>query len=257
MRARPARGPPMAAGNDSCEPPDGGASIPPRNRGGSMPRSQDEDEVDRARAPGSPWRRWRSRRPEGTALPRGFSRHEVRDEELRIVLEAARCAPSSFNEQPWRFLVAKRDDPFAFEQMRSCLTARSAWVESAPVLLLVGVRTRFARTGRVNEHAHAEVSRAMGRLIARAMMIELYVHRVGAVRRDRAHELFGIPDDVAVVDAAAIGFPRDAEPLSPGELAQLAVEACARPRRPLDELVFEREWGSAARFVETLRHGSD
>jgi nitroreductase len=70
--------------------------------------------------------------------PYAFRDKPVSQDELRSLFEAARWAPSSYNEQPWRYVVATRDDRAQFERLLSCLVeGNQAWAKHVPVLALV------------------------------------------------------------------------------------------------------------------------
>src|SRR2546423_1952062 len=76
--------------------------------------------------------------------PYGFSDRAVSVEDLRCLFEAARWAPSSYNEQPWHYILATRDDRQQFDRVFSCLVeANQAWAKAAPVLVLACVRLNF------------------------------------------------------------------------------------------------------------------
>ena len=69
--------------------------------------------------------------------PRAFADRMVEPEKLRSLLEAARWAPSSFNEQPWSFIVATKEHPGEYERLLSCLVEGNVrWAQHAPVLML-------------------------------------------------------------------------------------------------------------------------
>src|SRR5207248_2936346 len=85
--------------------------------------------------------------------PRAFDPdRDVSADDLRVLFEAARWAPSSFNEQPWRFIVAgRRTAPEAFDAMLQTLDPRNRdWARHAPVLVLVAAGTKLSRTGGLN-----------------------------------------------------------------------------------------------------------
>jgi nitroreductase len=68
----------------------------------------------------------------------------VSQDELRSLFEAARWAPSSYNEQPWRYVVATRDDRAQFERLLSCLVeGNQAWAKHVPVIALAIVSLKF------------------------------------------------------------------------------------------------------------------
>src|SRR5262245_60647726 len=86
--------------------------------------------------------------------PRAFDARPIEPEKLSSLFEAARWAPSSFNEQPWSFLLARREEPASFARMLECLVdANQAWAKDAPVLILTVARLRFTRNGAENRHA--------------------------------------------------------------------------------------------------------
>lgn len=82
---------------------------------------------------------------------RAFAERSVDPEALGSLLEAARWAPSSNNEQPWRFVVARKEDGALFQRILGCLVQfNQAWAQNAPVLLLALARTKSERDGRPN-----------------------------------------------------------------------------------------------------------
>lgn len=185
--------------------------------------------------------------------PRSFADREVTDEQLRVLLEAARWAPSSFNEQPWRFIVAKREDTEEFERLLGCFNAKNReWAAGASVIMLTATRKRFQRTGRVNRHAYHDVGLAMGNLVNQAMSMELYVHQMAGIDPLRARETFRVPADYDIVSGVAIGYLGDPSDLDDPNRRE--AETRERSRKPLQELVFARAWGETASFVEA--HGT-
>ena len=98
--------------------------------------------------------------------PYAFADRDVSDEDLRSLFEAARWAPSSYNEQPWSYLVATRADAEEFERLFSCLVeANQAWAQAAPVLALGVVSERFRRNDRENAAAEHDLGLAAGNLL--------------------------------------------------------------------------------------------
>src|SRR5437763_6149166 len=98
--------------------------------------------------------------------PRAFSDRKVEPEKLRSMLEAARWAASCFGDQPWRFVIATRDDQEGFEKLASCLLPGNAWAKSAPVLMLSVAATKFAHNGSPNRFGPHDVGLAMGNFTA-------------------------------------------------------------------------------------------
>jgi nitroreductase len=173
--------------------------------------------------------------------PRAYCDRPVEREKLLSVLEAARWAPSSNNEQPWSFLMALKDQPENFERMLSCLMeSNQVWAKRAPILMLSVARLRFTLNGKPNRHAMHDVGMAVGNLAIQATALDLVVHQMAGIYPDKARELFGIPEDCEVVAAIALGYPADSEVL-PERLRER--ELAPRKRKPLEEFVFSGRWG--------------
>jgi len=176
--------------------------------------------------------------------PVGFDGSGLDDDTLAALFEAARWAPSAFNEQPWRFLVARRDDTDSFAAMLSCLVdANGAWARNASALILTAAATTHARNGKPNGKALYDLGQAVGNMSAEATARGLVMHQMGGILPDRARELYGVPDEVEVVTAIAVG--RAVEPKSlPDDLR--GRDEAPRARRPLADQVFGGTWGRSA-----------
>ena len=165
--------------------------------------------------------------------PRSFEDRSVPKETIRTLVEAARWAPSSFNEQPWRFMVATKDDPPEFEKLLACLTPKNQeWAKNAPVLMLSVAKATFSRNDKPNRHAFHDVGLAVSQLIVQATSMGLYVHQMAGFSGEQARETFGIPDGFDPVAAIAIGYSAQEPPSS-------------RSRRPQDEIAYAGKWGLA------------
>jgi len=174
--------------------------------------------------------------------PRAFADRPVDAGDLDLLFEAARWAPSCFNEQPWRFVVATREDPEAHATMSAGLVeSNRLWASKAPVLLLCTTSSTFAKNGKQNALAEHDLGLAMGNLTAQATALGLSLHMMAGINRDLLRESYGIPEDVAIVCAAAVGYAGPAE-LLPEALADR--ERAPRLRKPQAELVFSGRWGT-------------
>src|SRR5947208_16921160 len=98
--------------------------------------------------------------------PRAFSDKPIPEDVLRSLFEAARWAASSYNEQPWSYLVATKDDPEEFGRLLSCLAeGNQAWAKAAPVLALSVVSLKFSRDNTENRAAVHDLGLAAGNLL--------------------------------------------------------------------------------------------
>jgi len=179
--------------------------------------------------------------------PRAFSDRPVEPQKLRSLLEAARWAPSSYNEQPWAYLVATREDPEEHARMLSVLVeGNMAWAQRAPVLMLSLARLHFERNGKPNRHAFHDVGLATAQLVTQATALGLVVHQMAGFHAEKARELFGIPEDWEPVAAIALGYPGEPESL-PESLRQR--EFAPRTRKPLEQFIFTGRWGQTSELV--------
>lgn len=176
--------------------------------------------------------------------PYAFDGAAVSDADLRRVFEAARWAPSSYNEQPWRFVVGRRGDS-TYEAIHGALTGHNpTWAGTAPVLGLVVVSETLARSGKPNRHRWYDTGAAMMALTLAAETLGLGVHQMAGVDAEAAADALDVPDGFEPVAAFALGRPSD-EPAAvlPPELAERA--RTRKPRRPLEETVFGPSWGES------------
>jgi nitroreductase len=179
--------------------------------------------------------------------PYGFADRSVSDDDVRSLFEAARWAASSYNEQPWRYIVATRADAEAFARLLSCLVEpNQAWAQAAPVLAIGCTSLTFARNGQPNAAAHHDLGIASASLTLEATARGLSVHQMIGILPDRARELYGIPDGVQPLTALAIGYPAAPDAL-PEKLRDR--DLAPRPRKPLHEIVFGGRWGTPSNLV--------
>ena len=98
--------------------------------------------------------------------PYSFADRSVNDEDLRALFEAARWAASSFNEQPWSYIVAKKEETSEFERLLSCLVeVNQVWAKAASVLALGISRLNFTRNEQPNRAAVHDLGLAAGNLV--------------------------------------------------------------------------------------------
>jgi nitroreductase len=118
--------------------------------------------------------------------PRAFSNRPVPPESLRSVLEAARWAPSAYNRQPWRFIVAVREQNQAqYDAAFACLNEwNQRWAGAAPVLLFVVAEMQF-ENGKDNLHAFYDAGQAIAGLTVQATTLGLFVHQMAAIYHTR------------------------------------------------------------------------
>lgn len=166
--------------------------------------------------------------------PRAFSDRPVSDRDLELILEAARWAPSSMNEQPWRFLVTRQAGE-GYDAMIATLTGNNPrWAVRAPILMLVMAHRQLSRIGVANPHARHDVGLAVAQLTLQATHMGMGLHQLGGFDAGKARAAFAIPEDLDLVSIIALGWPGDPEEL-PEDLRER--ERVRSTRKPLSELV--------------------
>src|SRR5262245_61950582 len=142
--------------------------------------------------------------------PYVFSDQPVAEADLRCLFEAARWAPSSYNEQPWRYIVASKAQPEEHAKVVSCLVdVNQEWAQHAPVLAIAAIALTFARNGKPNKAAFHDLGAASVSLALEATARGLTVHQMIGIVAERAREVFAIPPGFEAMTALAIGYPGD------------------------------------------------
>lgn len=179
--------------------------------------------------------------------PYGFKDRSVPESDLRSLFEAARWAASSYNEQPWNYVVATREDPVEFGRLLGCLVeSNRSWARTAPVLVLAVVSLQFATNRQDNRAAVHDLGLAAGNLVMEATARGLSVHQMIGILPDQARELYRIPEHFEAWTAFAIGYSAD-----PGTLPETLKERDLTPRqrKPLGKFVFAGTWGHSSPLV--------
>jgi nitroreductase len=162
--------------------------------------------------------------------PRAFLDRPVTEQDLRGVLEAAHWAPSCFNEQPWRFIIAQSDDDR--EKLLACLTPNNQlWAKLAPVLLVVLSSPTFVLDGKPNRWNAFDAGTAWGFLALEAAARGLSTHAMGGFSQDKIRQLYAVPEGWGMHAVVALGYRGPKELLS----ADLQARELPSGRKPLDE----------------------
>jgi phosphohistidine phosphatase SixA len=181
--------------------------------------------------------------------PLGFDRHrDVDRATLLSILEAARWAASSYNLQPWRFIVAPRGNKPEFQKVLSVLgEGNQAWAQHAAVLMIAAAHT-YSAPGTLNRHASHDLGLAISQLVLQALDHDVYVHQMGGFFPEKARELYDIPAEFEPFTAIALGYQSlKLDHLSDGHRER---EAAPRQRQAMSEMVFNGSWARPADFLD-------
>jgi len=178
--------------------------------------------------------------------PRAFLAKPVEPAKLLSVLEAARWAPSSYNGQPWSFLVARAEEPEEFARLLGCLVeANQAWAKAAPVLIVSVAKTIFDHNGKPNRCAIHDVGLASENMALEAVAQGLASHGMAGIQTEKIREVYGLPEDCEAVAGWALGYAGEPETLG-GALKEM--ELAPRERKKLGAFVFGGKWGTALKL---------
>lgn len=178
--------------------------------------------------------------------PRSFSDRAVSVADLRKVFEAARWAPSSSNEQPWRFIVGPPGSA-THEKIGSTLVPfNQLWALRAPVLILGVAKKTFSHNNTPNGYALFDLGSASGFMTLQAAELGLVTHQMAGFDKDAIRKALAIPEDFEIGSVMALGYQDEPSAL-PNE-KMLAQETAPRTRKPLEEIVMS-EWGEAAKLI--------
>ena len=167
---------------------------------------------------------------------------------LLRMLEAARWAASSYNLQPWRFIVARRENSDEFQKMLSALQeGNAAWAQYAAVLMITVIKKR-SRPDTLNRHASHDLGLAVSQMVLQALDDGIHAHQMAGFFPDKAREIYGIPDEYEPFTAIAFGYKiLDLSHLSQAHRQR---EQAPRQRQPLREMIYSGAWQQKADFLE-------
>jgi nitroreductase len=167
--------------------------------------------------------------------PRAMSGEPLADGEIRTLFEAARWAPSTYNEQEWRFLYARRDTPQWQTFFDLLVEGNQAWCTNAAMLVLILAHKVFSRNGKPNPVHLFDSGCAFENLALQGTAMGLVVHGMQGFDYDKARTSLNVPDDFAVAAMFAAGRP--------GPLSNLPeqMRAGEKPsnRKPVTEIICE------------------
>jgi len=139
--------------------------------------------------------------------PRAMSGDAVSDEEMAQLFEAARWAPSSYNEQEWRFLYAKRDTEHWNTFFDLLMEANQSWCANAGALIVVCSTNNFTRNGKPNGSHTLDTGMATQNLLLQASTMGLVAHPMAGFNRTQTRASLQVPETATVECMIAIGRP--------------------------------------------------
>ncbi|HXP50592.1 MAG TPA: nitroreductase family protein [Bacteroidia bacterium] len=169
---------------------------------------------------------------------RAFSTRPVEKSKLLSILEAARWAPSSRNEQPWRYIVFTNENPEKLKKAQSVLKDINEYAKRAPILICAIARKTYSDNQNYNRLHFHDLGAANENMFLEAFNQGLIMHEMGGFDVQKAREVFNIPEEFEIGIMIAIGY-QDTYDVLPENLVKKA--SIPRERKSLSEIVFLEE----------------
>lgn len=167
--------------------------------------------------------------------PRSLTGEEVPENDLMAMFEAAHWAPSSYNNQPWRFIYARHGTPEWDPIFNLMVDFNKGWAKNAGVLVVVISCENFEHNGKPARTHSFDSGAAWMSLALEARSRGYIAHGMEGFDYDKAREVLGIPDDYSVEAMIAIGKQAPKEALSP----ELQEKEQMSGRKSVEEVVME------------------
>ena len=171
---------------------------------------------------------------------RAFSTKPVERSKLLSLIEAARWAPSSKNEQPWRYIIFTNDNPEKLMEAQSVLLESNDYAKRAPILICAIAKKNYSEGGKYNRLHFHDLGAANENMFLEAFNQGLIMHEMGGFDVQKAIEVFNIPDDFEIGVMIAIGY-QDKHTVLPERFREKAFSP--RERRKLSEIAYVEEIG--------------
>lgn len=182
--------------------------------------------------------------------PRAFSDQPVTVEDIAYFAEAGCRVASCFNEQPWRLIIARKEDPH-YEKLFSALKpGNQEWAHTAPVLGVMICKLNFDHNGKPNAHAEYDCGAFMTAATLALLERNIYVHQMAGFEPEEVVKAFAInPDQFKVKTAFVLGYLGNRNQL-PEKLAEK--EQQNKERNKVGTYLFGEKWGSS--FLDESAH---
>ena len=172
---------------------------------------------------------------------RAFSTKPVERSKLLSILEAARWAPSSKNEQPWRYIIFSIDNPVKLMEAQSVLLESNSYAKRAPILICAIAKKNYSEGEKYNRLHFHDLGAANENMFLEAFNQGLIMHEMGGFDVQKAVEIFKIPEDYEIGIMIAIGY-QDKHSVLPERFREKAYSP--RVRRKLSEIAYVEDIGN-------------
>ena len=167
--------------------------------------------------------------------PESMTGEELDDETVMSLFEAARWAPSSYNNQPWRFIYAKRNTPYWSNLFDLLAEPNKVWAKDAALLIVVLSGKNFDHNGKYSITHQYDTGAAWENLALEASTRDLVAHGMQGFDYQKARLDLGVPDTFDVMAMVAVGKtgPKENLPIN------LQGKEIPNDRKPLEKITME------------------
>lgn len=176
--------------------------------------------------------------------PRAFQTRPIEEEKIQLLLKAFQWAPSSYNKQPWRIVIAT--DPVVLTKMHEgIMTGNRRWAVKAPLLAVIvsKVEADDVRHDNAIPYYLYDCGQAAMSLVLQAEHMGLRCHQMAGWEQGPIREVLGLPDEEQPLVLLAIGYEGDIADLDERSREK---ELIPRTRKDLKEFAFRDHWGKPA-----------
>ncbi|MBL4594607.1 MAG: nitroreductase family protein [Flavobacteriales bacterium] len=161
--------------------------------------------------------------------PYEFTDKQLTEKDLETLFEAAGKAASAFNEQPWRFVYALKQDAEEFKVLHECLVeGNQGWTNNVAALVIAVISKNYAKNGNENTVAQHDLGLAVGNLTVQASAMGIHMHQMAGIIPQNAIDKLNIPDGYQPLTAIALGY--------------FEGESEVKERKAVNEIAFKGVW---------------
>ena len=173
--------------------------------------------------------------------PRAFdSNYMIEEDSIKSLFESARWAPSCYGDQPWQFILFKKDDATGWSSILNCLSiGNQNWAMDASILIVVCANKNFNHNGEPNRWGHYDTGAAAENICLQASSMNLGAHQMGGFDQGKVRNLANVPAEFDILACMVVGKHLDESKLSQ---VQRDKETQVRSRKPLKDIYFINEW---------------
>ena len=173
--------------------------------------------------------------------PRAFdSSHVITEDSIKSLFEAARWAPSCYGDQPWQYVLFKKEDATGWASVLNCLSiGNQNWAMDASILIVVCANKNFNHNGEPNRWSQYDTGAASENICLQAASIGLAAHQMGGFDQEKIRNLSNIPSEFDILACMVVGKHLDESKLSQ---VQKEKETQVRSRKPLKDIYFINQW---------------